>query len=92
MFGQMSTLEFLVVNSSGEPMRNAEIVLSGHQGEVQTHEDGKASVSGIPYGKLRVQVIAPGYNTYTATYDVNQYNQEITVKLQKSAKQYSIIK
>src|SRR5215472_17821391 len=68
-----SSLQFLVVkDENGKPVRNAEIVLHpvdkhGHQKseglELKTHEDGKASVSGVPYGKLRIQVIAPGFKT-----------------------------
>lgn len=97
-----STLDFLVVkDANGKPVRNAEIVLhpvdkSGRQKdqsvELKTHEDGKASVNGIPYGKVRVQVIAQGFRTYGEDYDINQPNHAITIKLQKPADQYSIYK
>jgi len=97
-----ATLQFLVVkDSNGKPVRNAEIVLHpvdkhGHQKdeglELKTHDDGKASVNGIPYGKLRVQVIAPGFKTYGEDYDISQPSHEITIKLQKPAEQYSIYK
>lgn len=93
-------LHFLILkDSNGKPVRNAEIVLHlvdkhGHQKdeglELKTHEDGKADVSGIPYGKLRIQVIAPGFRTYGDDYEINQPNHDFTIKLQKPAKQYSI--
>src|SRR5215469_2150218 len=99
---QSASLQFLVVkDSNGKPVRNAEIVLHpvdkrGHQKEegleLKTHEDGKAAVNGIPYGKLRIQVIAPGFKTYGEDFDINQPNHEITIKLQKPAEQYSIYK
>jgi hypothetical protein len=89
----------ILKESDGKPVRNAEIVLhpvdkKGHQKdeglELKTHEDGKAAVTGIPYGKLRIQVIAPGFRTYGEDYDINQPNYEFTIKLQKPAGQYSI--
>ena len=97
-----ASLQFLVVkDSNGKPVRNAEIVLHpvdkhGHQKEegleLKTHEDGKASVTGIPYGKLRIQVIAPGFKTYGEDYDISQPSHDITIKLLKPAEQYSIYK
>ena len=97
-----SSLQFLVVkDENGKPVRNAEIVLHpvdkhGHQKseglELKTHEDGKASVSGVPYGKLRIQVIAPGFKTYGEDFDINLPNHDFTIKLQKPSEQYSIYK
>lgn len=97
-----ASLQFLVVrDSNGKPVRNAEIVLhpidkNGRQKdeglELKTHEDGKAEVAGIPYGKMRVQVIAPGFKTYGEDYDINLPTHEFTIKLQKPAPQYSIYK
>jgi hypothetical protein len=97
-----SSLEFLVVrDSNGKPVRNAEIVLhpvdkNGKQRaegiELKTHEDGKAQINGIPYGKFRVQVIAPGFRTYGEDFDFQSPNHAITIKLQKPADQVTIYK
>ena len=97
-----ASLQFMVIkDGDGKPVRNAEIVLhpvdkNGRQKdeglELKTHEDGKAAVNGIPYGKLRIQVIAPGFKTYGDDYQINQPNHEITIKLQKPSEQYSIYK
>lgn len=97
-----ASLQFLIVkDSNGKPVRNAEIVLHpvdkhGHQKseglELKTHEDGKANVNGIPYGKLRVQVIASGFKTYGEDYDISLPSHDITIKLQKPSEQYSIYK
>ena len=97
-----ATLQFLIVkDSNGKPVRNAEIVLHpvdkhGKQKseglELKTHEDGKANVSGIPFGRLRVQVIAAGFKTYGEDYDINLPSHDITIKLQKPSDQYSIYK
>jgi hypothetical protein len=58
--------------------------------ELKTDPDGKASYDGIPYGKLRVQVLAPGFQTYGEDYDVTQPSMAITIKLKRPAHQYSI--
>jgi Carboxypeptidase regulatory-like domain len=97
-----SNLQFEILkDENGKPVRNAEIVLhpvnkQGHQRdqgyELKTHADGKAQINGIPYGKLRVQVIAPGFRTYGEDFNINQPNHDFTIKLQKPAAQYSIYK
>lgn len=87
--------------SNGKPVKNAEVVLHlvderGRQKqeslELKTHDDGKADAGGIAYGKIRVQVIAPGFRTFGQDYDVNQPNLDITIKLQRPADQVSIYK
>ena len=91
----------VVRDSNGKPVKNAEIVLHpvdehGKQKaeslELKTHDDGKAETGGVPYGKLRIQVIAKGFKTYGEDYDVQQPNLAITIKLQKPAEQFSIYK
>lgn len=93
-------LNFLVVKDyNGKPVRNAAVVLHpvnshGKQGrggfELKTDSEGKTNFSGVPYGKLRVQVLAPGFQTFGEDYDVKSPTMEITVKLQLPQKQYSI--
>lgn len=97
-----SDLKFLVLkDANGKPVRNAAIVLHqvDHRGrqekagmELKADADGKAGIGGIPYGKVRVQVIAPGFQTFGQDYDINQPTQEITIKLQRPQEQYSIYK
>jgi hypothetical protein len=91
----------VVRESNGKPVKNAEIVLhpvdergkeKSESLELKTHDDGKAETGGVPYGKLRVQVIAKGFKTYGEDYEIQQPNFEITVKLQKPAEQFSIYK
>lgn len=88
-------------SSSGKPVKNAEVVIHlidehGKQKqeglELKTHDDGKAEATGIPYGKVRIQVIAPGFRTYGEDFSINQPNHEFTIKLQKPAEQLSIYK
>jgi protein-disulfide isomerase len=88
-------------NSSGKPVKNAEVVIHlidnhGKQKqeglELKTHDDGKAEATGIPYGKVRIQVIAPGFRTFGEDFSIDQPTHEITIKLQKPAEQLSIYK
>ncbi|HMD15737.1 MAG TPA: carboxypeptidase-like regulatory domain-containing protein [Terriglobales bacterium] len=98
--GPMSNLRFVVVrDSDGKPVRNAEVVLhpvkrKGKQAqgemELKTDPEGKANVDGIPYGPLRVQVLAPHFQTFGEDYEVNKPEMEITVKLKHPGGQYSI--
>ena len=91
----------VVKDANGKPVKNAEVVLHlldnhGKQMqegmELKTHDDGKAEATGIPYGKVRVQVIAPGLKTYGQDFSVDQPTLEITIKMQKPAEQFSIYK
>jgi len=96
----VAELRFLVLkDANGKPVRNAAIVMHGvgkhdkqERGgvELKTDAEGKASFEGIPYGKLRVQVLAPGFQTFGGDYDVNQATVEITIKLKRPEGQYSI--
>lgn len=88
-------------NDNGKPVRNASVVLhpvdrKGRQEagglQLKTDGEGKADYNGIPYGKLRIQVIASGFQTFGQDYDINQQEQEITIKLQRPKDQYSIYK
>jgi len=97
--GPMSDLRFVVVNDyNGKPVRNAAVVLhpvsrKGKQAkgglELKTDNDGRTNIDGIPYGPLRVQVLAPGFKTFGADYKVDQQELQITVKLKRPGGQYS---
>jgi hypothetical protein len=96
----LSTVSFLVVrDENGKPIRDAAVVLhpvndAGKQErggfELKTDPDGKTSYDGVPYGKLRIQVLAKGFQTYGEDFDVSDPNLDITVKMKRPAAQYSI--
>ncbi len=98
--GPTATLNFVVLrDENGKPVRNAAVVLhpvnnddKQEKGglELKSDAEGKCSIDGIPYGKLRVQVLAPGFQTYGSDYDVGQESVEITLKLKRPSGQYSI--
>jgi hypothetical protein len=98
--GPQSSLAFVVLkDESGKPVRNAAVVLHpvGKHGkqskggfELKTDNEGKTHFDGIPYGPLRIQVIAPGFQTFGDDYEINQADQVITVRLKRPQGQYSI--
>jgi hypothetical protein len=93
-------LKFLVVKDyNGKPIRNASVVMhpvkkDGKQSrggmQLKTDAEGKTSFDGVPYGKLRVQVLAPGFQTFGEDYDIDEPTEEITVKMKRPQGQYSI--
>jgi hypothetical protein len=95
-----ATINLVILkDDNGKPVRNAAVVLHPvderdrqERGglELKTDADGKANIDGIPYGKLRVQVLATGFQTFGDDYDVSQSTVDITIKLKRPGGQYSI--
>jgi hypothetical protein len=95
-----ATLNFLIIkDDNGKPVRNAAVIMhpvNGHgkqsRGglELKTDSEGKTSFEGIPYGELRVQVLASGFQTFGEDYSVDRGKMDITIKLKRPQGQYSI--
>jgi hypothetical protein len=96
----VSAMSFVILrDNNGKPVRNASVVLHsvnkhGKQAkgglELKADADGKCSYDGIPYGMVRVQVLAPGFQTYGQDYDVDKPTIALTIKLKRPEEQYSI--
>ena len=88
----------VIKEETGKPVRNAAVVLhplsskGKEQGNInlKTDGEGKTAFNNLPYGKVRVQVIAPGRKTFGEDYEINRPAQEISIKLKPPADQYSI--
>ena len=89
----------VVKEESGKPVRNAAVILhtvdeKGKQDKgglnLKTDLEGKSFYNGVPYGKLRVQVIAHGLQTYGDDFEINEAKKEILIKLKPPQSQYSI--
>ena len=95
-----SLVSFIVLREeNGKPVRNAAVILHpvnlrGKQGrgglELKTNAEGQASFDGVPLGLLRVQVIAPGFQTYGEDFDVMTAKLEVSIKMRRPKQQYSI--
>jgi len=98
--GPMSDLRFVVVRDyNGKHVWNAAVVLhpvnrKGKQSrgglELKTDGEGRTNIDGIPYGPLRIQVLAPGFQTFGEDYQIDKAEMLITVKLKRPGGQYSI--
>ncbi len=84
---------------NGEPLRNAAVVLHPVNSkdkqesggfELKTDAEGKASYEGLPYGRLRIQVLAKGFQTFGQDYEINQPGTDLTIKMERPTRQYSI--
>ena len=80
-------------------MRNAAVIMhpvneKGRQErgglELKTDPEGKANFDGVPYGPLRVQVLASGFQTFGEDYTIEKDKTEITIKLKRPQGQFSI--
>lgn len=96
-----SDVKFQVLKAdNGKPVRNAAVILhpvgsDGNQSrrgsELKTSAEGTTEIA-VPYGKVRVQVIAPGFQTYGEDYVFNEPEKTIVIKLNRPGEQYSIYK
>lgn len=91
----------LVKQTNGKPVKYATIVLhtvdkNGRMSDgginLKSDSDGKAEFRGLPYGKLRIQVIAKGFQTFGEDFDISKPTHEFTIKLAPPKEQYSIYK
>jgi hypothetical protein len=88
----------VVKATNGKPVENAAVVFhpiknGKDQGglELKTNEEGKVSIDVIPVGDtVRLQIIANGYQTFGDDYELTSDSKDITVKLKKPDRQYSI--
>ncbi len=98
--GQVSSIKFAVLkDDNGKPVRNAAVILHpvaqhGKQSrggfELKTNSEGTTETDGIPYGMLRVQVIAPGFQTFGQDYNIDQPEHDLIIRLKRPQGQYSI--
>jgi hypothetical protein len=95
-----ASLKFLVVkDDNGKPIRSAAVIMHpvsphGKQSrgglELKTDAEGRTSFDGVPYGTLRVQVLASGYQTFGEDYEIDKAKMDFTIKLKRPQGQYSI--
>ena len=100
---QMTKLRIEVKNMDGKPVDNGSVLVRFIEGrsaaklgkkvktswEMKTNQDGAVSIPPIPQGKILVQVMAKGYQTYGQTVEVSDEEKTIQVQLKPPQSQYS---
>lgn len=99
----MTKLRIEVRSYSGKPVDRASVVVRFVEGrsaaklgkkvirqwEVRTNQDGVAKIPPLPQGKILVQVIAKGYQTFGQTFDVAEEEKTLEIKLNPPQPQYT---
>jgi len=99
----MTKLDIVVKSQGGHPVDRASVVVKFVQGhsvvklgkairttfELRTNQDGEAKIPTIPQGKIQVQVIAKGYQTFGQVYDVTEDEKTLEITLNPPQQQYS---
>ena len=99
----MTKINVQVTTLGGKPIDHADVVVKFVKGrsiielgrklhtswEMRTNQEGIAKVPEIPQGTILIQVIATGYQTFGQTFEVNELEKTIEVKLNSPQEQYS---
>lgn len=99
----MAKLTIRVLNDSNRPIDRASVIVRFVEGraylkfgkkirdtyELRTNQEGEANIPEIPQGKILIQVIAHGYQTFGQTFDVKEEERTFEIKLLPPQKQYS---
>ena len=99
----MTKLTLQVTNDSDRPVDRASVIVRFIEGrdylklgkhirttyELRTNQEGAATIPPIPQGKILVQIIAKGYQTFGQTFEVTEEEKTIEIKLNPPQKQYS---
>lgn len=99
----MTRLRIEVRNYNNKPVERASVVVRFVEGrspaklgkkvitqwELRTNQEGIVRVPPIPQGKVLVQVIAKGYQTFGQTFEVAEEEKTLEIKLNPPQPQYS---
>lgn len=100
---EMTALQIEVKDLQGKPIDRAAVKVKFVQGrsaakfgkkimtnwELRTNQLGIAKIPPIPQGKILVQVMAKGYQTYGQTHDIQEEEKTVEVRLNPPQPQYS---
>jgi hypothetical protein len=99
----MTRLRIEVKNIYGKPVERASVVVRFAEGrsaakfgkkiithwELRTNQEGVARIPPIPQGKIQVQVIARGYQTFGGIFEVKEEEKTLEIKLNPPQAQHS---
>jgi hypothetical protein len=99
----MTKLNITVKTQGGKPIDRASVVVRFIEGrsivklgkairttfELRTNQDGEAKIPTIPQGKIRIQVIAKGFQTFGQIFEIDQEEKDVEIKLNPPQQQYT---
>jgi hypothetical protein len=99
----MTKINIVLKDQAGKPVDHASVVVRFVQGhsvvklgkairttfELRSNQEGEARIPSIPQGKILVQVIAKGYQTFGQTFDVTEEEKTLDITLNPPQQQYS---
>lgn len=100
----MTTLRIEVKTLADKPLDRASVIVRFVEGrsklklgkkimttyQLKTNQDGVAKVPPLPQGKIRVQVIAKGYQTFGEIFEIEEAERVVEVKLNPPQPQFSV--
>ena len=99
----MTSIQVEVRSHSDKPVERASVVVKFVEGrskiklgkkivttwQMKTNQDGIAKIPPVPQGKILIQVIAKGYQTFGETYEIEEAERTVLVKMNAPQPQYS---
>jgi hypothetical protein len=99
----MTKINIVVKSGAGKPVDRASVVVRFVEGhsvvklgkairttfELRTNQEGEAAIPSIPQGKIRIQVIAKGYQTFGEVFDITDEEKTVNITLNPPQQQYS---
>jgi len=99
----MTKIAIVLKNQAGKPVEHASVVVRFVQGhsivklgksikttfELRSNQEGEARIPEIPQGKILVQVIAKGYQTFGQTFDISEEEKTLEITLNPPQQQYT---
>src|SRR5947199_6547209 len=89
----MTKLNIVIKSQTGHPVDRASVVVRFIEGhsivklgkavrttfELRTNQEGEAAIPSIPQGKIRIQIIAKGYQTFGQVYDIAEDEKTVNI-------------
>jgi len=96
----MTQLSIRVLTPGGKPLDRASVIVKfvstdikvkkmRTTWETKTDQEGYSRIPSIPQGKIQIQIIASGYQTFGQLFDVTEEEKTIEIRLNPPQAQYS---
>ncbi len=97
---ERTSLRVIVQDGQGNPVPRASVLVRelkgkkfdkiGHTLELRTSQQGTAPLPPMKQGRVLIQVIAKGFQTYGDTVELTELDQTVTITLNPPSEQHSV--